>query len=318
MNYELQLFGGRGAGSGAGGSAGLGTYKGEKTITGASVVSFFRNLNGKGLNLDAADQNAITKNPRSMNDEKVKLYDAQGNEYTATFNRYWDGGVEVVNIKKTANGAKIKTEKGWTGFRPGETAFNVMNNNSKGDRVQLYEPATGKSAIYERTESVDERGRVEGRWKKVSGNINNDYLGNSFGTSQAAVINNTQGLQAKAIAPKNKSNESSAVKAAKAANKAVDKSNASSAKRIASPSVMNKMSASGKRGLLDAAGVGSRITVESRGIDRTTAKNTLQKQRDGRWEVVDGPRNSAAHFDERFVKADSIAYGTTVTNVDFK
>lgn len=142
--------------------------------------------------------------------------------------------------------------------------------------------------------------------------------GASAGGRSGSAGGNKGGIQAKASAPKKKSNESSAVKAAKAANKAVDKSNASSAKRIASPSVMNKMSASGKRGLLDAAGVGSRITVESRGIDRTTAKNTLQKQRDGRWEVVDGPRNSAAHFDERFVKADSIAYGTTVTNVDFK
>lgn len=59
-------------------------------------------LNKNGLKLDAADAHTM-ENSNSLNGEKVTMYDKDGNEYRGTYNKYSDGGREIVNIKKTAD-----------------------------------------------------------------------------------------------------------------------------------------------------------------------------------------------------------------------
>lgn len=62
-------------------------------------------LSKSGLKLDAADAHTI-ENSNSLNGEKVTMYDNDGNEYQGTYNKYSDGGREIINIKKTKDSAK--------------------------------------------------------------------------------------------------------------------------------------------------------------------------------------------------------------------
>ncbi len=64
-----------------------------------------------GLELDSADAHDM-RNSKSFNDEKVTLYDKDGNEYEGTYNKYSDGGREVVDIKPKRNDDKIKSNIG--------------------------------------------------------------------------------------------------------------------------------------------------------------------------------------------------------------
>jgi len=59
-------------------------------------------LNKNGLKMDSADVHTI-QNSNSLNGKKVTMYDKDGNEYKGTYNKYSDGGREIVNIKKTAD-----------------------------------------------------------------------------------------------------------------------------------------------------------------------------------------------------------------------
>lgn len=62
-------------------------------------------LNENGLKLDSADAYDI-RNSNSLNGEKVTMYDKDGNEYRGTYNKYSDGGREIVDIKKTKDSPK--------------------------------------------------------------------------------------------------------------------------------------------------------------------------------------------------------------------
>lgn len=57
-------------------------------------------LSKNGLKLDSADAHTM-ENSNSLNGDKVTMYDKDGNEYSGTYNKYSDGGREIVNIKKT-------------------------------------------------------------------------------------------------------------------------------------------------------------------------------------------------------------------------
>ena len=67
-------------------------------------------LKSNGLELDAADSHTMSKS-NSLNGEKVTMYDKDGNEYQGTYNKYSDGGREIVNIKKTKEGKKESLKK---------------------------------------------------------------------------------------------------------------------------------------------------------------------------------------------------------------
>lgn len=70
-----------------------------KHVTGKNLSELHKNLEEQGLGMESVDAEDI-KRYNDMNGEKVSLYDAYGNEYRGTFNKYSDGGMEVVNIKK--------------------------------------------------------------------------------------------------------------------------------------------------------------------------------------------------------------------------
>ena len=61
-------------------------------------------LKSKGFELDSADRHTIENSNR--NDYKVTLFDKNKNEYEGTFNRYNDGGTEIVNITKKSTPSK--------------------------------------------------------------------------------------------------------------------------------------------------------------------------------------------------------------------
>ena len=70
------------------------------SVDGRSLTAFKNNMEYAGLSVDAADARYIEKNPRSINGDRVTVYDSDGNAYEATFNYYFDGGRELVDFKK--------------------------------------------------------------------------------------------------------------------------------------------------------------------------------------------------------------------------
>lgn len=56
-------------------------------------------LKQHGLELESADLHDMRASS-GFNDEKVTMYDKDGNEYEGTYNKYSDGGREIVDIKK--------------------------------------------------------------------------------------------------------------------------------------------------------------------------------------------------------------------------
>lgn len=70
------------------------SFKNGSSVTDAkNQTELNQKLAAKGLVLDSAYQ-------RAANGEKVTLYDSKGNEYTGTFNKYKDGGREIMYITK--------------------------------------------------------------------------------------------------------------------------------------------------------------------------------------------------------------------------
>lgn len=112
--------------------------KAPEHITGAkSVNELHDKLKSQGLSMESADASAIKRDYRSMNGEKVSLYDKDGNEYRGTFNRYSDGGTEIVNIKKERYNTKDDDTKEKQIARNKAEADD--RNNQVSDRVKSYQ-----------------------------------------------------------------------------------------------------------------------------------------------------------------------------------
>ena len=63
-------------------------------VTGKNMDELIENLKAEGFDLDSAD----VMQPQ----DKVTLY-KDGKTYQATFNEYFDGGVEVISFKEVEN-----------------------------------------------------------------------------------------------------------------------------------------------------------------------------------------------------------------------
>ena len=81
--------------------------RGEGRVTGIQERGngqLARQLREKyNLELESSDGNDIQNRPRTINGEKVTMYEigSEGNvEYEGTFNYYSDGGKEIVNIRR--------------------------------------------------------------------------------------------------------------------------------------------------------------------------------------------------------------------------
>ena len=73
-------------------------YVKENGITGAKGANQLREkINNTGWKIDAADMHSIERGNLNT-DDKVTLWDTNGKEYEATYNRYRDGGIELVSV----------------------------------------------------------------------------------------------------------------------------------------------------------------------------------------------------------------------------
>ena len=71
------------------------------TTSGKTANDLNSNLKKKGLELDSADLSSMAH--KDFNDEKVTMYDKEGNTYEGTYNKYKNGDREIVDIKKTSS-----------------------------------------------------------------------------------------------------------------------------------------------------------------------------------------------------------------------
>lgn len=84
------------------------------TTSGKTANDLNSNLKKKGLELDSADLSSMAH--KDFNDEKVTMYDKDGNTYEGTYNKYKNGDREIVDIRKTGgrDTGKSEVSKGHT------------------------------------------------------------------------------------------------------------------------------------------------------------------------------------------------------------
>ena len=70
-----------------------------ESVKGKDYKELLNNLKSKRLKLDSADDYDI-EHSKAFNEEKVVLYDKNDKTYTGLYNRYSDGGREIIHIKK--------------------------------------------------------------------------------------------------------------------------------------------------------------------------------------------------------------------------
>lgn len=76
------------------------------TTLGKTTKQLEDNLKKKGLVLESADKADMAH--KDFNDEKVTLYDNDGNVYRGTYNRYQNGDKEIVNIERDRSAEKVQ------------------------------------------------------------------------------------------------------------------------------------------------------------------------------------------------------------------
>jgi hypothetical protein len=87
IKLNLQYFGGSGAGIG-------GASGGSTRVTASSYSGLLTELESQGYQVDAAYRR------RASGDDEIILY-RNGQQYTATYNVYSDGGTEVTRIRRS-------------------------------------------------------------------------------------------------------------------------------------------------------------------------------------------------------------------------
>ena len=111
-------------------------------------------LNKNGLKMDSADAHTI-QNSNSLNGKKVTMYDRDGNEYQGTYNKYSDGGSEIVDIKRASDWSK-KVVNDNEDLKEKQIAENKKQAYSADDRKADVEYLT---ALYEAQSYRQERGQ---------------------------------------------------------------------------------------------------------------------------------------------------------------
>lgn len=93
-------------------------------------------LKSHGLELESADAHTM-RNSNSLNGEKVTMYDKEGNEYQGTYNKYSDGGREIVNIKKTKESPK-KVANDNEDLKEKQIARNQAEKDERNGKAEAY------------------------------------------------------------------------------------------------------------------------------------------------------------------------------------
>lgn len=182
----------------------------EYGISGARNLSQLRDkLRDYGVGMESADMADIERDARFMNGEKVSLYDKAGNEYRGTFNKYRDGGMEIVDIKKEWYNRK-PTDTHPTGVEDNDTKEKQISRNKKeaddrnnqvSDRVKSYQDKFLKKRsveeIKEIQSNIEKSGShfgytesdmvamraIENELKERSGKIDKNQIKKNFGST---------------------------------------------------------------------------------------------------------------------------------------
>lgn len=106
------------------------------TTSGKTANDLNSNLKKKGLELDSADLSSMAH--KDFNDEKVTMYDKDGNTYEGTYNKYKNGDREIVDIKKTGgrDTGKSEVSKGHT--EEGKGAVRDSRSNAINEMKSRY------------------------------------------------------------------------------------------------------------------------------------------------------------------------------------
>lgn len=100
-----------------------------------NIADLHTKLQERGLTMDPVHADAIKRGDRKplYDGEKVSLYDKDGNEYRGTYNKYYDGGTEIVDIKKTGSKKSVEPEKKMTAD-PSMGTYNAWMEDIKTQR----------------------------------------------------------------------------------------------------------------------------------------------------------------------------------------
>lgn len=135
-----------------------------------------------GFELESADAHDI-QNSEYFNDEKVTLYDKDDNEYEGTYNRYSDGGREVVDIKPKSGKSNTKSAEpegkhaSGNTLEPGKeykekTAISALKHAREvyGDDIEIEPIGNQNSLKGARYKLVDGNGKTIGKvWENHQG-----------------------------------------------------------------------------------------------------------------------------------------------------
>ena len=138
------------------------------------------NLKKKGLELDSADLSSMAH--KDFNDEKVTMYDEDGNTYEGTYNKYKNGDREIVDIKKTGgrDTGKSEVSKGHT--EEGKGAVKDVEGKKpemydwKQDRTDTQEERDAfakehEQGIKDRLAKIDEQNKPKAKEETFKGSV---------------------------------------------------------------------------------------------------------------------------------------------------
>ena len=121
------------------------------TTMGKTTKQLEDNLKKKGLVLEAADKADMAH--KDFNDEKVTLYDNDGNVYRGTYNRYQNGDKEIVNIERDRSAEKVQAGQ-IEGKNPDRDEVRKSNHENM---LAVKERIREKEAMEERKEKYANR-----------------------------------------------------------------------------------------------------------------------------------------------------------------
>ena len=146
------------------------------TTSGKTANDLNSNLKKKGLELDSADLSSMAH--KDFHDEKVTMYDKDGNTYEGTYNKYKNGDREIVDIKKTGgrDTGKSEVSKGHT-----EEGKGAVKDVKGARTTKLTEEQSAK--LHSMAEEYVGSTPVSGSWDTETEHLQN-RIAKEFGVSK--------------------------------------------------------------------------------------------------------------------------------------
>jgi len=150
------------------------------TTSGKTANDLNSNLKKKGLELDSADLSSMAH--KDFNDEKVTMYDKDGNTYEGTYNKYKNGDREIVDIKKTGGRDTGKSEASKGHIEEGKGAVKDVEGKKpemhdwKQDRTDTQEERDAfakehEQGIKDRLAKINEQNKPKAKEETFKGSV---------------------------------------------------------------------------------------------------------------------------------------------------